>query len=60
MIICLCYNVSEKEIKKLLPCSVEDIMLKTDAGMACGSCFHALQETVDFKANELSRSTTAH
>lgn len=55
MIICMCYNVTEQEIKKLLPCSVEDIMMKTEAGMACGSCFHALQETVDFQATELDR-----
>lgn len=53
MIICVCFNVSDKQIKPLMPCSVEDVMMKTDAGMCCGKCIQALQEIVDLQTAEV-------
>jgi bacterioferritin-associated ferredoxin len=47
MIICVCNNVSEKEIRELHYLSLEDIMFKTSAAMCCGSCFEALQKIVE-------------
>lgn len=43
MIICLCQNVTEKQVKELnLP--VEEVMMKTGAAMCCGCCFEMLCE----------------
>ncbi|WP_407304109.1 (2Fe-2S)-binding protein [Acinetobacter sp.] len=47
MIICICSNVTEKEIKQLFPLSLEDIMMTTAAGMCCGGCLESLQEIIE-------------
>lgn len=47
MIICICYHVTEKQITDLLPLPLDEVMLKTNAGMCCGSCMCKLKEIVE-------------
>lgn len=47
MIVCICSNVSEKQIEDLLPASLEDVMMKTSAAMCCGQCFEYLQKITE-------------
>jgi len=47
MIVCVCANVSEQEIRDLLPASVEEVMMKTNCAMNCGICFQAMVEIVE-------------
>lgn len=50
MIICSCFNVSDKDIKKLVDDgakTVEDIMLATYAAAGCGGCRDQLNEIVN-------------
>lgn len=52
MIACVCLNITEKEIKKLLEkgLSLEEIKKKLKLGAECGTCLdHALVELVKKK-----------
>jgi len=56
MIVCVCANVSEREIRELLPMSVEEIMMKTNCAMNCGICFEQLLEIMATADGGLSRT----
>ena len=47
MVICICANVTEGQIRDLLPLPLEEVMLATDAGMCCGCCMRVLQQIVE-------------
>lgn len=47
MIICICNNVTEAQIRELQHLPIEDVMLKSGAAMCCGCCFEILQKTLD-------------
>lgn len=38
MLICICKNVNEGKIEKLMPCSLEELRKKTGLGNGCGKC----------------------
>ena len=47
MIICICANVSEKDVLELLPAEVEELMVKTNCAMNCGECFQYMLEFIE-------------
>lgn len=47
MIVCICFQVTEKQIKDCLPCSISDIIYKTGCGLGCGSCLEALRKLIE-------------
>ena len=49
MIVCACHNVSEKDIIRLLPGDLYDIMWETKAATCCGLCREALEKVVEEK-----------
>lgn len=46
MIVCICSNVSEKDIKRMLPAEPEEVMLATNCAMNCGICFESMIEVI--------------
>jgi bacterioferritin-associated ferredoxin len=49
MLICLCYGISCREIKKLLECGIkttQELQKKCPAGTGCGLCLDALKKMV--------------
>lgn len=49
MIVCVCHNVSEREIKALLDegLSLEEIVERTSASTGCGTCLEYLIEVIE-------------
>ena len=49
MIICLCYNISEKDVKKLIEegKNLEEIKSTLGVGSSCGSCIRGVEELID-------------
>ena len=50
MIVCLCYGISDSQIKKIIKdgaTNVETIQKKCPAGQSCGSCVQFLNELIN-------------
>ena len=50
MYICLCYGVTDGQVKSLVEdgaCSVKDVQKRCLAGTDCGSCLDQLRQTVE-------------
>lgn len=63
MIVCSCFGVSDKDIKKLIDDgteTVEDIMLATYATMGCGCCKDQLTEIVNEYIEQDGYKTAIH
>ena len=56
MILCVCFSITEKEVRELLPCSIEEVMLQTGCSLSCGSCFEALQKLMEEQNAQLDRA----
>jgi len=62
MYICICNNVTDRDIKNLVNnniTSIEDIQRITNAGNRCGKCIHTLKEVI-IEYKEENKSMLIH
>lgn len=59
MVICICFHVTEKQITDLLPLPLEEVMLRTNAGMCCGQCMTMLGQVVKSNSRDHNEITPA-